>query len=311
MQALPTLARLALVASLVACGGGGGSSGENPISGGIGGTGTLSVNIADAPIDGAIAAVIQFSGIALKRSGADETVIRFDPPLRIDLLGLAPGESAPLLPATSVDAGPYESMRLLVDAGRDTLDSHLTLPGGAQRPLFIPSNAEAGLRITRGFSVPPGGRGAQFTIDFDLRKSVAAPASVLDPYPLEPALRLVDNATAGAIEGSAGAATLANASCPFAFNPALNVNLVYVFEGSNVTPDDIDRAGIEPVATARLEPNAFGAWTYRAAFLPAGRYTVAFTCQGASEDPRRNDNLVFLGTRNVVVNAAQASRADF
>lgn len=311
MRFIPALARLALLASLVACGGGGGSPGENPIAGGIGGSGTISINIADAPIDGAVAAVVQFSGVALKRFGADESVFRFDPPLRIDLLGLEPGESVPLLAATSVPAGPYESMRLLVDASRETLDSHVTLPGGAQRALYIPSGAEAGLRIARGFSVPPGDRGAQFTLDFDLRRSVGAPASVLEPYPMAPSLRLVDNTTAGAIEGSVGAGTLANASCPFPFNPALNVNLVYVFEGSNVAPDDIDRAGVEPVTTARLELNTFGAWTYRAAFLPAGRYTAAFSCQGASEDPNRNDNLVFLGTRNVVVNAAQATREDF
>ncbi|TFY97986.1 DUF4382 domain-containing protein [Ramlibacter rhizophilus] len=298
---------LLALAALGACGGGGGDPGSLPIAGG---TGAIALNVTDAPVDGLVRAVVQFSGVALKRFGQDEQVFTFDPPLRIDLLALQGFESAPLLPSTLVNAGPYESLRLVVDADRDSLESYVVLPGGAQRPLYLPSGAESGLRVTRGFSVPPGGPVA-LTIDFDLRKSLGEPDSALGPFPLRPALRLVNNSSIGGIQGTAGVAALADASCPFPANPELNVNLVYVFDGFGTQPDDIDGGGVEPVTTGRLQRNSLGAWFYRIGFLPPGQYTVAFTCQGASEDPQRSDNLVFLGARNVLVVTDQVTSADF
>lgn len=293
---------------LAACGGDANGDLDDlpPISGG---TGSLAVQVTDAPIDQVTSAVIQFSGLAIKRAGAPERVFTFDPPQRIDLLQLQGGQAAALLPLTVVDAGPYESMRLLVDADRNTASSHVVLPGGAIRPLVIPAGAESGL-ITRGFSVPAGGS-ASFTVDLDLRKSVIAPGSTAEPFLLEPHLRLVDNSSLGAISGSVAFNTLRNASCPFPLDPRLNTNLVYVFEGANVVPDDIDNRGVEPVNTARISSNVFGGAVYTVAFLPPGPYTVAFTCQGALEDPRRNDDLVFLGTRSVVVQALATTVVDF
>lgn len=311
---LPALPAATLAAGLlaVACGGGGGDSGIG--FGGVVppslGNGAITLSVTDAPIDEAVSAVVQFSGVALRRLNGPETVLRFEQPLRVDLLALQGGQSAPLLPLTNVDAGRYEGMRLLVDASADSLDSFLLLPDGSTRALFIPEGSEQGLEITRGFTVPTGGRAA-FTIDFDLRQSVAPPLTPGGAYPLEPQLRLVDDTLAGAIAGQVGPATLASFTCPFPSDPQLNVNLVYVYAGPNVPPDDIDRGGVEPVTTARVAPNAFGAWRYTAAFLPAGLYTVAFTCQGASENPVRSDNLVFLGVTNVLVEPLRTTVANF
>ncbi|MEJ7930260.1 DUF4382 domain-containing protein [Ramlibacter sp. AN1015] len=303
-------ATLAMALLLAACGGGGGDSGSIGPPPVAGATGTLSINITDAPIDAAIGAVVQFAGVALKRFGEPETVIAFDVPLRIDLLSLRPGESLPLLPATSVPAGAYESMRLLIDSAPDSLDSHLVLAGGAQRPLYVPAAAASGLRLGQGFTVPAGGLGA-FTIDFDLRQSVLPPVSSAGPFPMRPILRLVDNARIGAVAGTVTPATLTNASCPFPLNPALNSNQVYVFAGWNVAPDDIDRSAPEPVTTATVGPTVLGAWSWRAAFLPPGPYTVAFTCQGALDNPETSEALTFFGARNVTVQADATTLVDF
>jgi hypothetical protein len=66
--------------------------------------------------------------------------------------------------------------------------------GGVCHELTIPSEVKTGLKLNRGFVVPAGGS-ANFTIDFDLRKSVHLPMSGTD-YLLRPTLRLADNAMA-------------------------------------------------------------------------------------------------------------------
>ena len=64
---------------------------------------------------------------------------------------------------------------------------------------------------------------------------------------------------------------------------------MYIFAGSNVTPDDIDGAAADPVATAPVEQNATGDYVYRT-LLPAGIYTVAFTCHAGNDDPEVDDS---------------------
>lgn len=299
-----TLALGLALGLLAACGGGS----DGP------GSGTLNVNIVDAPVDDAQAVVVQFTGVAIKRAGSDEQVVTFATPRTIDLLALQGGLAASLLPNTTVTAGAYEWMRLQVVASGDTdtagnpVDSYLERTDGTRVPLFVPSGEQSGLKLVSGFSVPAGGT-ASFTIDFDLRKSVTLPQSAGSPYFLRPALRLVDNALAGGITGSVSSASLGDASCP-STDPALNANVVYVYAGAGVTPDDIGGTGAQPLTTANAT-NASGTWRYTAAFLAPGSYTVAFSCQAASDDPQANDAPVFLGTQTVTVTAGATATADF
>lgn len=304
MRLLPTLSLLALGLITASCGGGGGGPS----------TGTLSVGVTDAPVDEATAVVVKFTGVAIKRAGADEEVFSFTAPRTIDLLALQGGNAASLLQGTTVTAGAYEWMRLQVEATGNTdgsgnpVDSYLQRTDGTKAPLFVPSGSQSGLKLVSGFSVPAGGT-ASFTIDFDLRKSITLPQSSGSPYFLKPALRLVDNAVAGTIAGTVSATTLGDASCPNT-DPTLNTNVVYVYAGSGVTPDDIGGTGAQPVTTATVTNNA-GTWRYTAAFLAPGSYTVAFTCQGASENPEANDALVFLGSRTATVTTGATTTSDF
>lgn len=292
------LTALATSLLLAACGGGG-----------SGGTGVVSLNVTDAPVDAADAVVIQFTGVALKRAGSEEQIITFDAPRTLDLLTLQGGKTAVLLKDVTVEAGQYEWVRLLVKSDRATLDSYLTETGGTQVPLFVPSGSQSGLKLVSGFTVPQDGKVA-FTIDFDLRKSVAAPQSAGSPYLLKPALRLVDNAQAGAIAGTVATTPLANASCPNA-TAADNANVVYVFPGI-ATPNDLGGDGPEAVTTAAASVDTGGTWRYQAAFLQPGTYTVAFTCQAANDDPETGgESLVFLGTRTVTVTTGATTTADF
>lgn len=288
--------------ALTACGG---------ASDGGAATGTLSLQITDAPVDDAESVFVQFHGIELHGPGGTTTLYYcrdatsgqtvLSPstcvqpaPRQLDLLALNSGTSAILFNAYTLPAGHYSWIRLLVDADSGRRDSYLVLAGGAEYELTIPSGDESGLKLNRGFTVPAGGH-ASFTIDFDLRKSVHLPSSGTS-YVLRPTLRIVDNIVVGAIGGTLDLTGITCAS------PA-----VYVYAGSNITPDDIGGAGTDPVTTALVSATG----QYRAAFLEPGTYTVAWTCAAALDDPATDDNITFNGATNVTVSTNTISAPSF
>jgi len=284
---------MALGIAATACGGGG-SSGD---------TGIVSLSVTDAPVDEASSVVVQFSGVAFKREGsAPETVENLTPtPRQIDLLQFQEGRAAVLLDGVTLPAGRYQWLRLLVDNEPNVHDSYLVLDSGAECELRVPSGAESGLKLNRGFTLPADGSVA-LTVDFDLHKSIHAPpgqrGSGLDctqGYLMRPTLRLVDNANVGAIAGRVDAA-LVTADC---------MPKVYIFDGADAVPDDIEETSastpdVDPLLVASVNV-VTGAtqFDYRAAFVPAGTYTVAFTC--GDDDPTNDDTLTFSPAQNATV----------
>ena len=293
----------------------GGSGGGGPDGGGPG-TGTLSLQITDAAVDSAEHVFVQFSGLEIQAAGGHRTTLYYcqdpaDPtktvlsevpcttppaPKRLDLLALSGGQAEVLLDDFALPAGHYVWIRLMVDTA-GTRDSTIVLVGGVEHELTIPSGDQTGLKLNRGFNVPAGGS-ADFTIDFDLRKSVHVTGT--GEYMLRPTLRLADNTLVGAIAGTVNPALV-----PEGCTPA-----VYVFEGGGVAPDDIDGTAPDPVTTATVKLDA-GVYKYKAAFLEPGSYTVAYTCQAAMDDPAVNDALVFSGTATVPVAAKTTAVHDF
>ncbi len=264
--------------------------------------GELTLGITDAPVDGATAVVVQFTGVEVKPADGQARMFTFDAPRQIDLLALTGTDSELLLDGVEVPAGRYNWVRLAVDADEDGVaDSYIDLDDGSRHELEVPSGAETGLKLHTGFVVPAGGA-ASFTLDFDLRKSVHEPMDAGDSYKLRPTLRIVDNARVGAIAGAVDAA-LVGAGCA----PA-----VYVFAGSGVTPDDVDGAAPEPVSSAMPELNAgTGNYDYVVGFLSEGDYTVTFTCDADADDPATDDTLVFTGTQDATVVANETTDVDF
>jgi hypothetical protein len=266
------------------------------------GTGKLSLAITDAPVDGATAVVVQFTGVEVKPAEGSARSFTFDAPRQIDLLALTGTDSELLLDEVEVPAGRYNWVRLAVDADEDGVtDSYIDLDDGSRHELEVPSGDETGLKLISGFRVPAGGE-ASFTLDFDLRKSVHEPMGAGDSFKLRPTLRIVDNALAGAIAGTV-MGTLVVPGC----TPA-----VYVFAGSGATPDDVDGAAPEPVSSAMPELNvATGDYDYTAGFLAEGAYTVSFTCDAAADNPETDDLLVFVGTQDATVAANQTTTVNF
>src|SRR5690606_298968 len=195
--------------------------------------GQMKLAVTDAPVDGATSVVVQFTGVEFKPRGGMSTVIEFDQPRSIDLLALQGGGTELLLDGATLPAGQYNWLRRIVNAEPVLMDSYIAFSDGAMYSLFIPSGDETGLKLVRGFTVPAGGV-ADFTLDFDLRKSVHDPASepgnASGDYILRPVLRIVDNTQVGRISGTV-AGSLITAGC----DP-----VVYVFAGAEVTPDDVD-----------------------------------------------------------------------
>ena len=229
----------------------------------------------------------------------------FDSPRDIDLLQLTGNVSEPLLNSVSLEAGEYQWIRLKVSAELDgTLDSFIELDDGSTEELYIPSGSQRGLQINHRFVVSANSN-TNFTIDFDLRKSVTNPPG-LDGVILKPTLRLVNNLEVGSLTGTVDS-NIVSAQCADSNG---NDGAVYVFEGSDTTPTDLQGEASDPISSASVELSE-GTYSYTAGFLEAGNYTIAYTCGNAEDDPEAADELVFVGTANVTVVANQATEHNF
>lgn len=260
---------------LAGCGGGGSGSSS----------GSLTLQITDAPVDSAEAVVVVFTGVELKPAGAQPFSVDFAQDKPIDLLALRGGKVADLFTNQTVPAGAYEWVRLKIKADSVDQSASYIQIDGAQYNLVIPSGAETGLKLVRGFTVAQGSQ-TGFVIDFDLRKSVVAPPGQQPNYYLRPALRLLDQMQVGTITGTVHLDALATAQNTTV--GSCNAGL-YLFsqqaQGSPATPDDFDRdlvddGGSDPVY---LQPVANDGVTtdvsYSIPFVEAGAsYTLAATC---------------------------------
>lgn len=259
---------------LASCGGGSGS-----------GMSTLNLGLTDAAVSGVSKVWIQFSGVEVKPASGNPLDFNFTPESGFDLLTLQNGTTGTFLNGAVIPAGDYQWVRLMVDT---TPGVSYVVDSTGQHNLVIPSGAETGLKLIQGFTMPVGGV-ADFTVDFVLSKSLIAPAGQSPDYLLKPVLRLVDNAQVGTVSGTFQPTTLA--AWP---NCGTHAPVVYVYPGANAQPDDIynppagatdtDTAPlVEPLTTTTAALNSMSVYAYSVAFLPAGTYTVAFTCD--ADDP--------------------------
>lgn len=268
-------------------------------------TGTFSLAITDAPIDSATKVVVEFTGVSIKPASGEVVEFLFPEPRSIDLLQLQGSLSDSLVTDEQVVAGQYEWIRLHVNAVQDNImDSYIEFDDGTQQELNIPSGAQTGLKLVSGFTVPAGGS-ADFTIDFDLRKSITSPPGMSAAI-LKPALRLVDNVLAGSILGTVDS-NLVNAACA---DPTMSAGAVYVYTGADVTPVDMQGNEDDPIASA-LVNLLDGEYRYEVGFLLEGDYTIAYTCEAVNDDPATADEITFEESVTVPVMAGLPTAYDF
>lgn len=297
LRLLPTVLLAALALTLAGCNG----SNNDPTPQ----TGTLNLGVTDAPIDSATAVVVAFTGVDVHGPDGTKT-FTFASPKTIDLMKYQGANAAVLLDGETLKAGEYQWIRLDIDAGK----SYITLDDGTQHDLTIPSGAESGLKLVSGITVPVGGA-ANFTIDFNLRKSITQPANGSTAYKLHPALRLVNNVEVGTIKGSVantlsiGGLSIAEATC----GPA-----VYLYSGANVIPGDVNTStdtGTQPLGSALLTLNTTtGAYDYSIGFVAAGDYTLTVTCAKLDATDQA-DTLKFSTTQTATVTANETTTVNF
>jgi Domain of unknown function (DUF4382) len=285
---------LAAAAAVAGCGGGGG-----------GGMGTMQLSVADAPVDGAQAVVVKFTGVELTGDGGSAVAINFPAPKTIDLLNQS-GTASAVLFNQPIPSGTYGQIRLLVMADGDPSNSYITLSDGSMHGLMVPSGAETGLKLVSGFTVPASGV-VDYTIDFDLRQAVTCPPGQSPACTLKPAERLVNDTAVGNIQGVVSN-TLVVAGC----TPG-----VYLYNGTVTAPEDMNSTAPagdanQPLASRVPVATSQPPFYYQFTFLPPGDYTVAFTCQAAKDNPDQADAAVTFSPlkSGIAVMAAQTTTVD-
>lgn len=291
---------------LAACGGSGSGGGK------------LSLGVTDAPVDDADAVVVTFTGIELLGAGDEvKQTFSFATPQTVDLLQQQGDQQHFLIQGESVPVGEYQQVRLLTSVPNancntvnatppDQLTSYIQIEG-TKYPLIVPSGGSSGFKVMGPITVAAGGTAA-YTVDFDLRKSIAA-RGVTGCYNLKPVLRVVDNAEVGTLSGTVDPALLAVEGCTA--DPLTGAGAaVYVFQGA-VTPDDFDGAGVEPLTTALLTGDDQTGFSYEVGFLLSGNYTVAFSCTAGDDLPESDDATSFAGTTTATISADQVTTLNF
>lgn len=299
----------AVVLSLAACGSG--SNGP--------GTGELSLAVSDAPVQEARQVCVEFTEAEFRKAGSANQVIVFDPPAKIDLLAYQGMNSAPLLVDETLEAGEYQWVRLAVNAPRNGNGgagagmndseclgegSYIVTDAGAVHGLYIPSGAESGLKLNRGFTLPVGGE-ADFVAEFDLMKSIHAPEGLDPDYLMRPTVHLLDRTETGSIAGEVDAALATLTDCM----PA--VHLYYPDEMPDDNEDDAEADSIDPIASAMVSLQTDGRYTYEIGPVLAGLYDVVFSCD--ADDPLADETLEYVASPDnpVEVIANQQATAGF
>jgi hypothetical protein len=185
----------AVVAGVVACGGGGGQSAD---------PGTLRVAMTDAPACGFDHVYVTVEKVRVHQSGgaADGeggwTDLELSPPRRVDLLALNNGILEEL-GMVQLSAGRYSQVRLVLAENRpgNAMANAVQPTGGSEVALATPSAQQSGLKLQAHLKVASG-QTTDLLLDFDACKSIVNAAG--SGYILKPVIGLVPR-VASTIQG--------------------------------------------------------------------------------------------------------------
>ena len=283
---------------LTACGGG--SDGNSTESG----TSSFTLGITDAPVDGAEKVAIRFTGVEIMSEDSEAHVINFAEPKTLDLLALQGGVRDLLLDGEELPADQYGQIRLMVQAEHDTImDSYIVI-NGAQHELRVPSGNQSGLKLIKNFELEAG-ETSDFTIDFDLRKSVVfAPGQ---GYMLKPVLRLVETPATGKISGTVAPSVFTGQTCS---SDPLTGYSVYLYQETGILPNDLGSTNA-PIATAKVTLNESSLYSYTLGFVEPRTYKIAVTCTADMDDPEKDDDVNLLAAADVTASANTTTTHNF
>ncbi|WP_233867695.1 DUF4382 domain-containing protein [Paraburkholderia adhaesiva] len=187
--------------TLAACGGGGGGGS----SGGATPTGTVNVQMTDAPSCGFDHVFVTVNEVRINASSSAGdsdsgwTSITLATPQKVDLLSLTNGTMATLGQAT-LPAGQYQQVRLVLAPNQGNTPSNSVVVSGTtnEQALATPSATQSGLKIIRPFEVAANST-VDLVLDFNACKSVVQQGN--GSYALKPVITATPMTVAGTIDG--------------------------------------------------------------------------------------------------------------
>jgi hypothetical protein len=266
----------------------------------VGCEGTFTSDLASDPAaDPAVSQVnANLLGVELQKTDGTTENLEFTSSEAVNLITFVDGTPLRLFTDERLPAGDYSGVRLLFDTATDA--SVINSVGGE-----LPATLVDGPFAPVNFSVKDNRRSlAQITLTLDLRQSLKL-NDAGDAYTLTPVARSAITADAATVSG-----TVASSACP-ADTTLSTRAAVYLFEGRGVTPDDLDGVDAEPYATTRVVPSGTSSdFEYTLRFLPSGDYTLALTCAGDLEVLDASDDLAFVDTQDVRLDAGDSVQVD-
>ncbi|MFA5863382.1 MAG: DUF4382 domain-containing protein [Phycisphaerae bacterium] len=169
--------------------------GNNPL---LSGAGTVSVKLVDAPVSGYKEINIHVLRVEIAQGGQDNSswVTLGTPDVTVNLLTLTNGVSETLVPGTSLAAGHYGQMRLILGSGNT-----VKLADDSVHDLTVPSGLKTGIKLIVNFDVVAGTTTDVF-IDFDAANSIHLNhTGHSDKYMLRPTVRAFNRVLTGSISG--------------------------------------------------------------------------------------------------------------
>ncbi|PCI48243.1 MAG: hypothetical protein COB51_05170 [Moraxellaceae bacterium] len=272
--------------------------------------GTISVSVTDAPIDDAMEVNLTFTGVSIKRMGVFPYDIHFDEPVTVNLLDYQGSASRTIKSDIKLQSGDYEYARLNID-----LDSSNIVTASGTYPFVVPFLAlakrnlqlfftEDSLLYNKSFTVS-GSQNTDFIVDIDLRKSIYVEDG--NTYNFIPSTRTLIRSDVGSITGTLATSLVDDSSCA---DTGIDGKSVYLFSGTDTTPQDIQGNGTDPFTTANITGDSSSGYAYTIGFIPAGDYTVAFTCNADIDNINFPNPVDFMETANVSVIATAQTTQD-
>ena len=231
--------------------------------------GRLTLSLTDAPSDADNIKEVNLSitSIDVLTEGSEswQTIKSFEDPITVDLLEYTQGDSYDLT-EQYLTPGNYKGLRLQlsianVDNGLTVFpQSNLVFTNGTQETLFVENGGTDFIEVRSPFSIATN-QTTFLTLDFDVRKSIII---TNQGYRLRPSMRMVDDQSAGAIDGQ------------FRDFADYDKVVVYAYETGDFTPGETNGTPsfANSISAARVQNSKGG--TFTIAFLPGGSYDLIF-----------------------------------
>ncbi len=304
---LPALTLLAFALPLGGCSCGFDCNSSDDNNGGGGNLARLTLGLSDSLPEDLKQVMIEVNSITLRRSGVEDVVIStFTIPeldlvdassFQVNLLDYQGVKQLPVIEGLELAAGSYSEVSIAILTG-SVNRSYVQLEDDTLRPISV----TGGVLSLPGIELASGAQ--TFTVEFGLAQALQYQDGN-DTYLLtRTGVRIENNTSAARLSGTVQNSLFDTVSpCSQKPDPEKG-NRVYLYSGLNLlrenladvfTPQSttsIPENAVAPFAVASMaEDSLTGNWSYSFGFIPAGSYTIAFSCNTAADNAVNYDGL--------------------